>query len=310
MAGRPDLIVVVGPTASGKSALAVELCEALNGEIVNADSVQIYRHFDIGSGKPPPEEMARVPHHLIGVVDPLAPMDAGRFVNLADEAIQSIRARGKRPIVCGGTFMWAKALLHGLAPAPPADPAIRARHASEAEEQGRGALHARLQAVDPRSAERLAPNDFIRVSRALEVWELTGRTLSDWQDAHGFREARHEAKLIGVRWSSAALSQRISERTARFLRSGWVEEVRELRARGYADARAIASVGYLQVASHLDGELPEGELPLAIDRATRVFARRQRTWLRDQPVIWLEGPAVFAAPGRDAVFADLIESVR
>jgi tRNA dimethylallyltransferase len=255
--------------------------------------------------------MARVPHHLIGIADPLDAMDAGRYVVLADEAIARVRARGKRPILCGGTFLWTKALLHGLAPAPPADPSIRARHASEAEEQGRGALHARLQAVDPRSADRLAPNDFVRVSRALEVWELTGRTLSDWQDAHGFRESRHEGILVGVKWTAAALAERIAARTEHFLARGWVDEVRELRTRGYADARAMAAVGYREVVAFVEGALVEADLRTAIDRATKVFARRQRTWLREQPVIWLDGPSVFPDQARrPVVSAELIAKLR
>lgn len=287
--GRDELLVVVGPTASGKSALAIELAERYGGEIVNADSVQIYSHFDIGSGKPTATERARVPHHLYDALDPLDAIDAGRYAELADDVIADIRARGRLPIICGGTFLWVLALTHGLAQLPAADAAIRARHAEEAELAGREALHARLVAVDPKTAARLAPNDFVRVSRALEVFELSGKPLSELHEEHGFSEARYPTRLVGIRWSKEQLAERIAERTRAFLEAGWKEEVRSLVERGYREARAMSSVGYKQVLEHIEGKLPEAELADTIDRATRVFARRQRTWLRDREVLWIEG---------------------
>lgn len=287
-----ELLVVVGPTASGKSALAIELAERYRGEIINADSVQIYSHFDIGSGKPSEEERARVPHHLYDALDPLDEIDAGRYAELADEIIADIRARGRVPIICGGTFLWVLALIHGLARLPAADPAIRARHTKEAELEGRAALHARLVVVDPKAAARLSPNDFVRVSRALEVWELSGQPLSELQEAHGFAEARHRARLVGIQWSKEELAERISKRTRSFLEAGWIAEVRSLVEAGYRDARAMGSVGYKQVLDHIDGKLPESALIEAIDRATRVFARRQRTWLRDRQVQWIAGSSL------------------
>ena len=160
---------MVGPTASGKTALAVALCAEHDGEIVSADSVQVYRHFDIGSGKPSAAERARTQQHLIDMVEPDEPIDAARFTELAELAIADIRRRGKRPIVCGGTFLWLRALIHGLVPAPPADAALRARHQARVAEVGRSGLHADLARVDVEAARRLAPNDFVRVSRALEV---------------------------------------------------------------------------------------------------------------------------------------------
>ena len=173
-----EIAVVVGPTASGKSALALELAEAHHGEIVGADSVQVYRWFDVGSSKPTAEERARVPHHLVDVADPDAPLDAASYAELADKAIADVRSRGKLPIVCGGTYLWVRALLYGLAKAPPGDPAIRMRLSAWAEAEGRAALHHRLTEVDPVAAARLSPNDFVRVSRALEVFELSGKPIS------------------------------------------------------------------------------------------------------------------------------------
>jgi tRNA dimethylallyltransferase len=284
-----EMLVLVGPTASGKTALAIELAERFGGEVIGADSVQVYRGFDIGSGKPTGEERARAPHHLVDVADAREPLDAGRFVELADRAISDIRARGRVPIVCGGTFLWVRALLHGLAPAPPADAAIRARHAAIAEAEGRAALHALLAAVDAESAARLAPNDLVRVSRALEVWELSGKPQSAWFAEHGFREARHRGRLLGVHRERDDLDRRIAERTRGWLASGWIEEVRGLVARGDGDVRAMGSVGYRQVKEHLDGKLAASALEDAIVRATRIFVRRQRTWLRDEPVTWVDG---------------------
>ncbi len=288
---RSEILVVVGPTASGKTALAVRLAEVLGGEIVTADSVQVYRRFDIGAGKPTSDERARARHHLIDVVEPLEPMDASRFAELADRAIVEIRGRGRVPIVCGGTFLWVRALLYGLAEAPPGDLAIRDAHRAVAETEGRDALHRRLAAVDPVAAERLAPNDFVRVSRALEVYEQSGVPLTTWHERHGFRERRHVARLVGIERTGPELDGRIAARTQAMLDAGWVDEVRALLADGFGDARPMKAVGYRQIAEALArGVFERDELAAEIVRKTRVFARRQRTWLKDEPVLWLAEP--------------------
>lgn len=288
------LWVVVGPTASGKTDLAVRLAERDSGEIVSADSVQIYRYFDIGSGKPSNDELARAPHHLIGEVEPTQEIDASTFASMADTAIRDIVARGKQPLVCGGTFLWVRALLFGLAKAPPADAGIRAEHKRFVEQFGRAALHAKLEQLDADSFKRLNPNDFVRVSRALEVVELTGKALSDFQAEHGFKLPRYDFKLIGVQQTPDQLSARIAERVRSMLEMGWEDEVRDLLARGFGETRPMASVGYRQVAESVKSEdpMPREQLLEAVVRVTRVFARRQRTWLRDEPVQWL-------APGAD-----------
>jgi tRNA dimethylallyltransferase len=288
-----ELVVLVGPTASGKTDLALRLARAWDGEIVGADSVQIYRGFDIGSGKPTAEQQELVPHHLVDCADPLEPFDAARFAELADRAIGQIRGRGRVAIVCGGTFLWVKALLHGLAPAPPADRTVRDRPRQLVDEHGREALHERLRAVDPDSAARLAPRDAVRVSRALEIHELSGRSQTAWHAEHQFRERRHRYQLIGVRRERAELDARIRARTRAWLEQGWVHEVEGLIAAGYRDARAMASVGYRQVRDRLEGALDEAAVEQAIVRATRVFVRRQRTWLRDAAEIaWLDSAAI------------------
>lgn len=281
------LLCIVGPTASGKTDLALATCEAVSGEIVSADSVQIYRGFDIGSGKPTADEAARARHHLIDTHDPLDPIDAAGWAKLAEAAIVDIRARGKVPIVCGGTFFWVRALVLGLVEAPAADPAIRARHRAIADEKGRAALHEELARVDPVSAQRLHPNDFVRVSRALEVHELSGRTMSDWQASHGFKTSRFEAAMIGLEHDPSALTARIGARVDRWLEQGWLDEVRALLDAGYAESRAMGSVGYAEVRAHLEGKLSREELRDTIVRSTRVFARRQRTWLNNADIEWL-----------------------
>lgn len=281
------LVCVVGQTASGKTELAIEVAERVGGEIVTADSVQIYEEFDLGSGKPSAEELARAPHHLVSTLDPMAPCDASRFVRLADAVIADVRGRGRVPIVCGGTFLWVKALVQGLAPAPPASDAARERHRELVDREGRAALHAALAKVDPESAARLHPNDVVRVSRALEVFETSGTKMSDLHASHAFGEARYRAKLFAIRREPEELRARIERRVDAFLAAGWIDEVRGLLARGRGSARAMGSVGYKEVAAHLRGEIAEADLRAAIVRATRLFARRQKTWLGHEPVEWL-----------------------
>ncbi len=289
---KARLTAVVGPTASGKSALALELAQRDGAEIVSADSVQIYRHLDIGSAKPTPSEMGGVRHHLLDCADPRQAIDARRFVELADAAIEDIVSRDRPVVVCGGTFLWVRALLYGLAEAPPADPRIRERHRELAERFGRPYLHDLLARVDPECHRRLGENDFVRVSRALEVHELSGRRLSDIQAEHGFRTPRYEASLCGVERSRSELYTRIEARTREMFRRGFVAEVRGLLAKGLGDARPLRSVGYRQVVEAvLGGESLEGDaldrLEQRVAQATRSFVRHQMTWLRDQPVRWV-----------------------
>jgi tRNA dimethylallyltransferase len=293
LSGGERLLCVVGPTASGKSALALRLAQTLGGELISADSMQIYRGFDIGTGKPSLAERALVPHHLVDVADPLESWDAAQWATEATRLIAEIRGRGRVPIVCGGTFLWVRALIYGLADAPRGDDALRARHRALAETEGRAVLHARLAEVDPTSAARLAPNDLVRVSRALEVFELTGTPMSQVQAAHGFRAPRFEARLIGVARERAEQDELIARRVEAMLAAGWVREVEGLIAAGQGEARVMQSVGYRQVFEALAAGTAGDEPALqgSIVRATRVFARRQRTWLRDQPVEWLPAEA-------------------
>lgn len=292
---EPDeLVVLVGETASGKTRLALELARAWDGEIVGADSVQVYRGFDIGSGKPSAEELGGVRHHLLDVAEPGEDFDAARFVELADEAIADVRARGKVPIVCGGTFLWVRALLHGLASAPRAPKEVREALQRRAELEGAPALHARLRAVDPASAARLHPNDAVRLVRALEVFETTGRPLSEWQAEHGFKPERHRAKLFAIAWDRPTIEARIARRIDAMLAAGFIDEVRGLLDRGFGGARAMGAVGYAEVKAFLEQGTPREELAPTILRATRIFARRQRTWLAKADVTSL--PGLIASP--------------
>jgi tRNA dimethylallyltransferase len=284
---RSELLCIVGPTASGKSAFALELAERHGGEIISADSVQVYRHFDIGTGKPSRDELGRVPHHLIDVLEPGEPFDAAAFASHAALRIAEIRARDRLPIVCGGSYLWVRALLYGLVSAPAGSAEIRLAHRKLVEREGRAALHQRLAAVDPESFHRLSPNDFVRVSRALEVYELTGQALSRLQAAHGFRELRYQARLLAIRRTAEELRQRIAERTALMLAAGWLEEVQRLEQLGYGTSRAMQAVGYRQLREALQAGPPSATVAESIVRATRIFARRQLTWLRDEPIVWL-----------------------
>lgn len=281
------LLCVIGPTASGKSDLALAIAERVGGEIVSSDSVQVYRYFDIGSGKPTLEEVARVPHHFIDALEPDETIDAAEWAKRAEVVIEDVRARGRVPIVCGGTFFWVRALVLGLVKAPAANAEIRARHRALVAELGATALHAELLRLDPVSAGRLHPNDVLRVSRALEVQELSGRPMSEWQAEHGFKERRFEATFLGLAHEPQELTERIAARVSRMIERGFIDETRDLLARGFGTSRAMGSVGYAEVRAHLEGVLPREELDAAIVRSTRVFARRQRTWLKNVDVSWL-----------------------
>ncbi len=276
------LLVIAGPTASGKTALAIRAARALDAEIVSADSQQVYRHFDLGTAKPSAEELAQVPHHLISVAEPEERFSAARFQALADAAISEISARGKRVVVAGGTGLYLRVLLHGVVAAPPADPALRKQLEDEAAQQGRAAMHARLAAVDPKTAEAVKPADLVRIIRALEIHALTGQPASQWRAEHGFSQARYPFQMRVLDPPREALYQAINARTQALFDQGLLEEVRSLVARGYRDAAPMRSVGYVQALSVLDGRMSLAEAIADAAQATRHYAKRQLTWFRKE----------------------------
>ena len=290
------LVTICGPTASGKTALAVELAEKLDAEIVSADSQQCYRGLDSGTAKPSSEERSRVRHHLLDVADPEEQLDAARFVQLADAAVADISRRGKRVVVAGGTGLWIRALLRGLLDAPGASPEFRAALREDFEQLGVPALHARLAEVDPGAAARILPNDRVRVERALEVHALSGRPLSELQREHRFAEVRYEALIWFLDPPREVLRERIEARTRRMFADGSLRRETEwLLSRGAS--KALKIIGYGEMAE----ALRTGNFAAAEERTkarTRQYAKRQRTWFaRDagDPLPWPIDSAALAA---------------
>ena len=294
------LIAVVGPTASGKSELALALAEALGGEIINTDAMQVYRGLDIGTAKPDAAARARVAHHLLDVVAPDEAYSAGRYLADARRIIADLRTRGRAPILCGGTGLYFRALLFGLAEIPPIPPEVQARVAAQLAAEGLAAAHARLTQVDPRAAQRIHPNDPSRIARALEVFGATGRPLSDFQAEQPFREVAPHVLSVGCRWERAALYARINARVERMLAAGWVDEVRGLLAAGYdPQLKPLRSSGYREIAALLQGGRGPQRLAEDIATRTRHYAKRQLTWFNKHPnVHWAplgEEPTLLAA---------------
>ena len=283
------IVAIVGPTAVGKSELALLLAEALDGEIVSADSRQVYRHLDIGTAKPSASERARVRHHLLDVVDPDVPFDAATYRTHALAAIRDIVGRGRRPIVCGGTGLYVRALLRGLFRGPPAAPALRQALYDREVREGAGTLHRRLAECDPVTAARLHPRDLVRIVRALEVRALTGRPISAWQDEHGFGDTRLAALVLGCARPRAELAVRIAARCDAMLAGGLVEEIGALAACGWGPALApLRSVGYRELGAHLRGACDLAAARAAFVRATCRLAKRQMTWFRAEPAVrWI-----------------------
>ncbi|HEX9638668.1 MAG TPA: tRNA (adenosine(37)-N6)-dimethylallyltransferase MiaA [Acidobacteriota bacterium] len=287
---RTPLLVVLGPTASGKSALGLRLAAALGGEIVSADAMQVYRGLDIGTAKPSAEQRAAVPHHLLDRFEPHQRCSAGDWARLARRAIAEIRARGRTPLVVGGTGLYLRALLQGLAPVPPRPPRLRERLERLAARRDPRRLHRWLAALDPEQAARLAPTDRQRILRALEVRYATGRSLGAWVAQAPFGGDVLPALKLGLRLPRAALYARIEARVEAQLAAGWVEEVRGLVRGGVSEqAHAMKALGYRTLLRHLSGSIDLESARALIQRDTRRFAKRQLTWFkRETGVIWFD----------------------
>lgn len=300
----------MGPTASGKTALAVDWARRIGGEVVSVDSALVYRGLDIGAAKPDQTERGGIPHHLIDIRDPWQPYSAAEFAQQAHVAIEGIVARGRVPILAGGTGLYFHALLRGLAPMPEADAATRAQLEAEAAQRGWAALHAELAGIDPEAASRIHATDAQRIQRALEVWRVSGRSISDWRrTAPHVRFPCRVLKLVVAPCARAVLHERIAARFDAMLARGFLDEVRRLRATPALarhprplDLPALRAVGYRQAWEHLDGAFDASTLRERGIHATRQLAKRQLTWLRGElDARWFD-PAV-DRPGLDAAVA-------
>jgi tRNA dimethylallyltransferase len=303
-AEKPPVVVLTGPTGSGKTPLAIEIAQRLGGEIINADSMQVYRYMDIGTAKPSLEQRAQVPHHLLDVVTPDVAYNAGRYAEQAREAAAGIHARGKNVLLTGGTGLYIRAFLEGLLQTGEADPELRA----ELEDQNRAAveagdplrLHRRLAKVDPEAADRIHPNDVRRIIRALEIAGSLGGQTSSLRAEHGFGDRPYRTLHLALDPGRDALAERIDRRCGEMIENGLLREARALRERGYGpELRPMHSIGYRHMTPVVDGADTLANALKDMRRDTRRFARRQRTWLRKVPdVRWQrpdEAEAIFAA---------------
>ena len=283
---KPKIVIVLGPTAVGKTELALAVAPKVNAEIVNADSQQVYRYLDIGTGKPSKPERERVRHHLIDVVNPDEDFNAARYRQLAAASIDEIHKRGAKVLVSGGTGLYLKALTGGLFSGPGQDTELRANLEREIAQIGLAALYDRLIAIDPGANTKIHPNDRQRIIRALEVYQSTGRPLSEWQNEHRFQEEAFQVLKIGLARARAELYDLISRRSESMIRAGLLDEVRGLMERGYElDLKPLRSVGYRQMGEVIEGIKGLPEAMAEMKQETRRLAKRQLTWFRSDPEI-------------------------
>lgn len=298
------LVLILGPTASGKTDLAVRLAEQCDGEIVNADSMQVYRGMDIGTAKPSPEERRRVTHHLVDIVSPEVNFTASDFRREAARIIADISARGKNAFVVGGTGLYVKALTQGLVDSPRSDEVLRTELREEAGRSGNEGLLRKLEQCDPETAARLHPNDQVRIIRALEVYLLTGIPISRFRREHGFAGRFYDSYKIGIRTEREELFRRIDHRVELMIAAGLEQEVRGLLQAGYGpEHKAMRAIGYKEMYAAINGFCSPEEAVRIIKRDSRHFAKRQLTWfLRDEEIKWVEYPDNF-----DTILNNVIE---
>lgn len=289
---KQELIVIAGPTASGKTACAVALCKLIGGEVISADSMQIYRGMDILSAKPTAEEMRGVPHHMIGIADPAEKFSAPRYRDMARKVIAEVAARGRQPVLCGGTGLYINAVTRPMEFSERCDPDLRAELLAVADAPGgRRRLHDMLREIDPEAAEKLHENDVRRVSRAIEVYRLTGRTQSEQIRMDARREGDYRETMFVLRWPREELYRRIDARVEDMLRAGLVEEVRRLRMDARLHPTALQAIGYKEIAAALDGKLSMQEAVALVKQLSRNYAKKQMTWFRRDPrSIWIDVP--------------------
>ena len=290
MREKPSAIIISGPTCVGKTDVAIDLAEPLGGEIISADAMQVYRHMDIGTAKPTKQEQAQVRHHLIDVVDPDEPFSAAQFKSSAAAVIRELHKKGRPVFVVGGTGLYIKALTQGLFRVQQGNGALRERLRAEAKDLGSPVLHQRLQEVDPEAAGRIHPNDGFRIIRALEIFELTGKPISEHHSAHGFSDVPYHVLKIGLFLDREVLYQRIDQRVDRMLEAGLLKEVEGLLRRGYSpNLKSMGSIGYRHMTEYLEGHMAWDETVRLFKRDTRRYAKRQLAWFRADPEIhWLK----------------------
>ncbi|MFC1855539.1 tRNA (adenosine(37)-N6)-dimethylallyltransferase MiaA [Thermodesulfobacteriota bacterium] len=291
---KSKIIVIVGPTATGKSSLAVKLCKDFNGSVINADSVQVYKHLNIGSAKATKEEMDGVDHYLIDILDPNEPFSAAQFREAASHKIAELRALGKNIFVVGGTGLYVKILTGGIIDVPASDPVVRAELMGIAESDSPKALYDELSTIDNESAENISENDLFRVVRALEVYKTSGKTISQIRKEHSFKEKDFLALKIGLSMDRKRLYERIELRVDEMLSRGLLDEVKGLKEMGYdGTLKPLSSIGYKQMLMYLDGEIDYDEAVRLVKRDTKRYAKRQFTWFNgDKEISWFDSEAV------------------
>jgi len=287
---KPKIIIICGPTALGKTSMAIKVAEIFNGEIIGADSMQIYRYMDIGTAKPTADEQSHVAHHMIDLIDPDEHFDARQFAEMAYEKIIRLYTRGITPFVVGGTGLYIKALVHGLFKSGPSDIQVRERLQEQARIYGVDFLHQKLRRYDPDTSERIHANDSYRIIRALEVNELTGKSITELQQDHGFKENRFNALKIGLHIKRELLYDRIDRRADAMIDSGFFDEVNRLLGMGYSDdLKSMQSIGYRHLIDFIKGRCSWDETLRTLKRDTRRYAKRQLTWFKTEPeIVWKE----------------------
>lgn len=293
METKQKIVVIVGPTASGKSGVAMELADRFHGEIVNADSMQVYRYMDIGTAKPSNEDRERIPHHLIDIRNPDEAFDAARYLDEASKVIEDVVCRGQLPIVVGGTGLYIKALTEGIFEAPEVDKELRERLNREADDLGLPSLYKKLMEVDSEAAVKIGPHNTHRIIRALEVYYLTGMPISKYQKEHAFSDMRYDSFKIGLNMEREILYKNIDSRVDSMIKAGFVDEVIRIIDMGYGpDAKGMQGIGYSHICRYIKGEYTLPDCINLIKRDTRHYAKRQLTWFRrDQEIDWVDANA-------------------
>jgi len=291
---KPKVIVICGPTALGKTSAAIHLASRFDGEIIGADSMQIYRYMDIGTAKPTLGEQARVKHHMIDIIDPDEYFNAKKYATLSHEKVSALFEQKIIPFVVGGTGLYIKALFHGLFKTEPSDSDIRHRLNTEAQDYGNAYLYERLCRLDPESAKKIHANDTYRIMRALEVYALTGKPLAELHQDHGFADSPFVVLKIGLHINREVLYDRINQRVDIMIESGFVGEVKRLIKMGYSPRlKSMQSIGYRHMVNFIEGRSTWDETIRTMKRDTRRYAKRQMTWFKADPeVIWKDPGAL------------------